>query len=172
MLHIDLLGITLNQVKNNMPDMRVFLLVISITLYYYIWLVYTHVLAILISITITVATPSMTRLLDSAPYNNLSLTCTSRMTVKSDPIPFKATITWITSVNGGPMRHISSPFGFIGYDSMVTNTISITVNEVGIHSYICKVTLDLSPASDYISEERNIEVPVYGMFTHSVHVKL
>ncbi len=123
---------------------------------------YVFILAILINITIMVTTPSVTRLLDSAPYNNLILTCTSRITVKAKEVPFKTTIIWFRSIDGGPTKTIASQFGFVEFGSIVTNTISITVTEAGIHGYICKATLDVSPAPDYITKETTMEVPVYG----------
>ncbi len=69
---------------------------------------------------------------------------------------------WFRSIEWGHTKTIASQFGFVEFGSIVTNTIFITVTEAGIHSYICKATLDVSPAPDYITKETTMEVPVYG----------
>ena len=115
-----------------------------------------------ISVDVTIMVDTLTRVLDIAPYNNVSLTCVSSITVNTERTPFNVTFAWFRTVNGRTMEQLIPQFASRGYGSTVMNKLSVSAQEAGTHNYICRVTLDLKPAPDQRTEQNNVVVTVNG----------
>lgn len=92
------------------------------------------------------------------------------MRVQSELTPFNVTFTWFRIIDNGTREQLAPQLGTVEYGSTVMNRLSITTESPGTHKYICRVTLNLSPAPDQIMEESSgIEVIVNGELVTSIH---
>ncbi len=111
------------------------------------------------SITVTTALP---RLLDTPPYNELTLTCLSSTRVRLQPTSFNVTFTWFRAVNGMPMEEVVVESPATQYGSTVTSQLSVNVSEPGSHTYLCRASLDLRPAPDNRTMESTTSITIHG----------
>ena len=118
----------------------------------------------MIDMEIVESTP-LPRLLDSAPYNQLSLSCAAMMRVRVSPVVFNVTFSWWQSMVGGPLQAVPpEEFTNSSYGSTVTSQLSVNVSAAGTHTYRCRVSLDLRPAPDNKSKEIERNITVYGEY--------
>ncbi len=93
----------------------------------------------------------------------LNITCLPTTKVRGKLIPFKYKITWYHSViNDGPREEVSPTFTSLNSDSKQSNMLSTSINSIGNHKFTCKVSLDLSPANDSITEEKEVSITPLG----------
>ena len=111
--------------------------------------------------------PSSIRILDVAPYNQFTLTCTARAQINEVVIPYNMTIDWIRreQTDGGtagfedvdPTQYETTVIPDHGYLSILTTTETDTQNMI-IYRCRAQLTDDLD-----ITRTANTDVDVQGM---------
>ena len=108
------------------------------------------------------------RVLDVSPYNTFSLTCTSTSRVNGVATPLTKTVQWMRSIDSSEAVQLSSSTSEVTISSsnldQVNSTSTITVNAdtAGDHTYTCRVSLDVSPATDDINGQDSTNIDVQG----------
>ena len=106
------------------------------------------------------------RYLDIAPYNTIALTCTAMLTSFREPVPGSMRFSWLRAVGGSSPALL--PAQTFTDDNIVGSTgismLNVSAEEAGNHTYSCVVSLDVSPATDNISETGTISLEVTGQF--------
>ena len=108
-----------------------------------------------------------TRVLDIAPYNiSLSLSCsTTVVTVLNEPAPVFIETVWLQANGSDPSLIPIPPESYTNrrkFGSTVTSNLTLTTTQPGQHNYSCQVTLDLSPATDTVSDADTAIIDVIG----------
>lgn len=125
-----------------------------------------------ISIDVAAPAPSPQRLLDIAPFNLLSLSCSTDIRVTGTAAEFNMMFEWRRSVGASASLDLP-PHTFtnqIAFGSMATSVLSINTTQSGNHTYVCRVILDVIPTLDNITKERSQIVSVYGESLYGVGV--
>ncbi len=108
--------------------------------------------------------PSTGRYLDIPPYNSLTLTCTTSITVRGGDTPLNMVFQWRQSGNGSEdspvsTEHVSHSNLFGAQGSSV---LSLNLTQPGYYSYTCVSSLDVTPANDVITSTHTINITVAG----------
>ena len=116
----------------------------------------------MIDISLDPVYPVADRYLDIAPYNSFSFNCSAMVTVKGTPVNLQRVFSWQSTI-GGSSSSISTEF-FTGSQSSTSGSsvLSINATEVGIHTYTCMVTLNVSPAPDVITRNSSQTQTIIG----------
>ena len=136
-------------------------------------MLYVIVIIFIIDLTVVVQiSPSSVRILDVAPYNQFTVTCTARAEVNREVVPCNLTIAWIRRKEKEPskvtfedvdtMQYETTVLPDNGYKSILATTENDTQNIIG---YRCRAELtdkggnddDIEPAT------RTITMEVQGM---------
>ena len=116
--------------------------------------------------------PSSVRVLDVAPYNQFTVSCTARAEVNEEVVPYNLIILWIRRENNtgvvtfkdvDPMQYETSVLPDHGYKSILTTTENDAQNIIG---YRCraKLTDRGSKKNKTIQATCTITMEVQGMF--------
>ncbi len=106
-----------------------------------------------------------TRLLDIPPYNSLTLTCTSTVTVRSDPVPIAMEIVWLQAINSSSPTPIpAEAFTNSGQVGTGSSILTLDTTQQGDHTYSCQVILNVSPATDMLNRTESVTVQVAGQW--------
>ena len=109
------------------------------------------------------------RVLDVSPYNTFSLTCTAAGRVNGVARALTKTIQWMRSIDSSEAVELSSSTSGVTISrsnlDQPTSTTTITVNAdtAGDHTYTCRVSLDVSPATDDINGQDSTNIDIQGM---------
>ena len=112
------------------------------------------------------------RVLDVAPYNQFTVTCTARAELNGEVVPYSMTINWIgrEQTDGGavtfedvdPTQYETTVLPDHGYQSILTTTETDTQNMI---SYRCRARLTDERGNDINSpRSATTDVEVQGMF--------
>ena len=109
------------------------------------------------------------RVLDVAPYNQFTVTCTARTEFNGVAIPLEITIEWerndILLSSSDPM-HMTTGSPESGYQSILSTTETDTQNTV-IYQCIARLAVD-----SLIRGKNNIRLQVQGVYIHvDTHIK-
>ena len=127
---------------------------------------------IIIDLTLVVQiSPSSVRVLDVAPYNQFTVTCTARAEVNGEVVPYNLTIAWIrrkeedpskpTFAVVDPTQYDTTVLPDHGYQSILTTTENDTQNIIG---YRCRANLtDRGNNNEPIQAACTITMEVQGM---------
>ena len=120
--------------------------------------------------------PSSVRVLDVAPYNQFTVTCTARAEFNGDGIPYSMTIYWIRreQTDGGavtfedvdPTQYETTVLPDHGYQSILTTTETDTQNMI---TYRCKPKLTIDKA---VMGQDSTNVNVQGMCPHALSINV
>ncbi len=108
--------------------------------------------------------PNTGRYLDIPPYNSLTLTCSTSITVRGVAKPLHMVFQWRQGGCGSvefPVSpgHVSNSNLFGAQGSSV---LSLTLTQPGCYSYTCVSSLDVTPASDVITGTHIVYITVVG----------
>ena len=109
------------------------------------------------------------RVLDVSPYNTFSLTCTVTSRVNGAATPLTKTVQWMRSIDSSEAVELSSSISGVTISRSdldqptSTSTISVDADTAGDHAYTCRVSLDVSPATDDINGQDSTNIDVQGM---------
>ena len=119
--------------------------------------------------------PSSVRVLDVAPYNRFTVTCTARAELNGEVIPYSMTIEWIRreQPDGGavmfedvdPTQYETTMLPDHGYQSILTTTETDTQNMI---SYRCKGKFNIDKA---VVGQDSTNVNVQGMCPHALSMR-
>ena len=114
--------------------------------------------------------PSSVRVLDVAPYNQFTVTCTARAEFNGEGIPYSMTIDWIrrkqtdgavTFEDVDPTQYETTVIRDNGYQSILTTTETDTQNMI---TYRCRAQLTDEGGNDLgIMTTDTTDVEVQGM---------
>ena len=115
--------------------------------------------------------PSSVRVLDVAPYNQFTVTCTARAEFNGEGIPYSMTIDWVkrketergtmTFEDVDPAQYETAVLPDHGYQSILTTTETDTQNMI---SYRCRARLTDEGGNDLdITRTATTDVEVQGM---------
>ena len=116
--------------------------------------------------------PSSVRVLDVAPYNQFTVSCTARAEVNEEFVPYNLIILWrrrkendtsaVTFKDVDPMQYETTVLPDHGYKSILTTTENDTQNIIG---YRCIAELtDRGSNNMTIQATRTTTMEVQGMF--------
>ena len=118
---------------------------------------------------------SSLRVLDVAPYNQFTVTCTARAEFNGEIIPYSMTITWIRrkQTDGGavtfedvdPTQYETTVLSDHSYQSILTTTETDTQNMI---IYRCKPKLTIDKA---VMGQDSTNVEVQGMCPHALSMR-
>ena len=115
--------------------------------------------------------PSSVHVLDVAPYNQFTVTCTARAELNGEVIPYSITIEWARreQPDGGaavfedvdPTQYETTVLPDHGYQSILTTTETDTQNMI---SYRCRAQLTDEGKNDFnIARVNRTDMEVQGM---------
>ena len=116
----------------------------------------------------SVSDPSA-RVLDVSPYNSFTLTCSASSLVNGVFLALRKSVQWMRSIDSSSLVEISSATNGVTVtnsnldQATSTSEITVTTTTAGQHLYMCRVSLDVSPATDNISKQDNGVHPVQGL---------
>ena len=106
--------------------------------------------------------PSPQRILDIAPFNMISLNCSVNVTVRAELVPLDLVFQWQGSVGpSAPLQDLAND-SFTVSNLEASSVLSVSADESGSHHYLCRVTLNVSPAPDNLTESIMQSIMVYG----------
>ena len=117
----------------------------------------------------TSLSPLRVRVLDVAPYNQFTVTCTARAELNGEVVPYNMTIDWVrrkqtdgdavTFEDVDPIQYETTVMPDHGYQSILTTTETDTQN---MTSYRCRTRLTDEGGND-IMRAATVYVKVKGM---------
>ena len=121
--------------------------------------------------TLDITVPDITsRVLDVSRNNTFSLTCIATSRVSGVATPLTKTVQWMRSIDSSQEVELSSSTSGVTISNSdldqatSTSMITVTATTAGGHTYICRVSLDVSPAADAISGQDSTSVTIHGMY--------
>ncbi len=103
------------------------------------------------------------RYIDISPYNTISLTCTTSITLRGIPIVLNMMFQWETN-DGSEVSPVSSEYITNNnlFSSFGTSVLSLPVTATGCYTFICRTSLNVTPATTVITSTDRVTVIITG----------